>query len=102
MLDGEADSEAWRTPAGAPWMLLTVKESGQQSAYAVWVDGQPMLGGVRDRLRRAGGLLGRQQATRPRQPSVAVAVTVQRAEADGGEALRAFLAAQSRRDGLLF
>ncbi len=96
-LVGEADSEAWRTPAGAPWMLLTVKESGQQSAYAVWVDGQPMLGGLRDRLRMARDMLAAHAS-----PSVAVAVTAQMGEADGGEGLRAFLAAQGRRDGLLF
>ncbi len=97
VLDGEADSEVWRTPAGAPWMLLTVKESGQQSAYAVWVDGQPMLGGLQDRLRMARDMLAAHAS-----PSVAVAVTVQAAEADGGEKLRAFLTAQGRKDGLLF
>ena len=56
-LTGEADSEAWRTPAGAPWMLLTVKETGEQSAYAVWVDGHPMIGGLRDRVAMARDML---------------------------------------------
>ncbi len=96
-LVGEADSEAWRTPAGAPWMLLTVKETGQQSAYAVWVDGHPMVGGLQDRLRMA-----RDMMLPPISPSIAVAVTVQTTQANGGEELRAFLAAQGRKDGLLF
>ena len=96
-LVGEADSEAWRTPAGAPWMLLTVKETGQQSAYAVWVDGRPMLGGLGDRLHMARDMLGR-RASR----SVAVAVTWQPVQEDGGEGLRAFLAAQASQQGLLF
>ncbi len=88
-LIGEADSEAWRTPAGAPWMLLTVKETGQQSAYAVWVDGQPMLGGLQDRLRMARDMLAPHAS-----PSVAVAVTALTVQPDGGEGLRAFLTAQ--------
>ncbi len=93
-LDGEADSEAWRAPSGAPWMLLTVKETGQQSAYAVWVDGRPMLGGLSDRLQMARDML----ATRA-SPSVAVAVTWQASGSDGGQGLRAFLATQSGQKG---
>ncbi len=96
-LIGEADSEAWRTPAGAPWMLLTVKETGQQAAYAVWVDGKPVLGGLHDRLHIARDMLARRGSV-----SVAVAVTVQAGQGDGGEGLRAFLAAQGSKEGLLF
>ena len=96
-LDGEADSQAWRTPAGAPWMLLTVKETGRQSAYAVWVDGEPMLGGLHDRLRMARHMLDRRAG-----PCVAVAVVLRTTEGDGVAQLQAFLAGQGRKQGLLF
>ena len=85
VLVGEADSEAWRSPFGTPWMLLTVKETGQQSAYAVWVDGEPMLGSLRDRLAMARDML-----KGAGQPTIAMAVT----GANDSTSLQAFLAAQ--------
>jgi exosortase A len=42
-----------------PWVLLTDRDTGAVSAYVLVVDGEPMLGGLHDRLRMAGDMLGR-------------------------------------------
>ncbi len=82
-LGTDIDSEGWRSPAGQPWMMLSARDTGRNAAYAVWMGGTQMTGGLRDRLRMLGG--GR---------SVAVSVV---ADAQDGNVLRAFL-----RQGFLF
>ena len=89
-LDGlgtDIDSEGWRSPAGQPWMMLSARDTGRNAAYAVWLGGCQMTGGLRDRLRMARAMLGGGQ-------SVAVSVVADGQDAD---ALRRFL-----RQGLLF
>ena len=86
-LGTDIDSEGWRSPAGQPWMMLSARDTGRNAAYAVWMGGTQMTGGLRDRLRMARGMFGGGQ-------SVAVNVV---AEAQDADALRKFL-----RQGLLF
>ncbi len=92
-LDGlgtDIDSEAWRTPSGAPWVMLTAHETNRQAAYAVWVDGRQVLGGLRERLVMARDMFGHAST-----PPLAIAVTLESPDLDGVEQLRAFLTAQT-------
>jgi exosortase A len=83
-LGGDIDTGILQAPRH-PWVLLTDRDTGAVSAYVVWVDGIPMLGGLHDRLHMAGDMLGRS-----RIPTRAIAVSA------GSEAvLSGFLAANS-------
>jgi hypothetical protein len=77
---GEVDTQAVRV-GGAPWMMMTGRDLGGVSAYAVWVDGMQMVGSVRDRLRMARDMFS------AGRPPVAVAVAVAPGKAGAQEML---------------
>jgi exosortase A len=84
-LTGETDATLWRTPAGAPWILLSAHDSHQEAAYALSVEGAQMVGGLHDRVRMARDMFD------GRKPPVGVAVSVESPLVDADERLRTFL-----------
>ncbi len=88
----DTDNRLLETAGAAPmtWHLTMDTQSPRAAASLLFVDGQPALGGLHDRLHLARDLI----AGTPSAPlSIAVAVDV--AEGDGPDILRQFLSAQS-------
>lgn len=77
---GEVDTQAVRI-GGAPWMMMTGRDLGGVSAYAIWVDGRQMVGSVRDRLQMARDMFS------AGRPPVAVTVAVAPGKAGAQEIL---------------
>ena len=89
-LGSDLDEAVWHG-AGAPWMVLSAADTGRVAAYAVWVDGRQVLGGLHDRLVLTQMALGGAGRT-----SVAVAVTITPGGPGASDAVKQFLALQTR------
>ncbi len=88
-LGGDIDTEAWQTPGSeaSPWMLVSARDTGRLAAYAVRVGGVQGVGGLRDRLRMLGDMLGRGTA----DPTIARSVTLEPGGADAEALLKSIL-----------
>jgi exosortase A len=78
--------------APATWHLTMDTESPRAAASVVYVDGRPVLGGLRDRLHLARDLLA--GATGAAGAPVSLAVAAELADGDGAAVLRHFLEGQ--------
>jgi exosortase A len=88
----DVDNRMLAVGEGRPvtWHMLLDEDSPRAAAALLFIDGQPALGGLRDRIRLAGDMLnGTGMAP------VAIAVAITGGDADPVETLRHFLAAQS-------
>ena len=90
-LGGDVDAQSWQSPAGDRWMTLSEHGKGNQAAFAVVIDHQLVLGGLRDRLHMAVDGLRNAHPT-----PIAVAVRLTGAIPDDLSQLQAFLTAQGK------